>query len=294
MPGSSGSGPDRRRRTRGRAGRWEVRLLLLPTLAWLAVLFLMPIGRLFHLSLFGGGVTLGHYTRLVSEPVYLWILWNTFEISAVVTVLALLLGYPVAFLMARARPATAALMLACVMLPLWTSLLVRTYAWMVLLGRQGVVNEALLGLGLLNDPLRLLYNRLGVTIGMVHVLVPFMILALYSVMKGIDLDLLKAAQNLGANPRQAFLRVYLPLSLPGVAAGCLLVFVMAIGFFVTPALLGGRGDMMIAMLIENQVRELLNWEFASALAVALLAFTATLLLVYDRVLGLERMWGGVR
>ena len=273
-----------------------MRVLLLPAVAWLTALFLLPIGRLFYLSLVGPGshLTMAHYAKLVTEPVYLKILLNTFEISLAVTVLALLLGYPVAFLMATARASVAALMLACIMLPLWTSLLVRTYAWMVLLGRRGIINDLLIGLGVLDEPIRLLYNRTGVTIGMVHVLLPFMILPLYSVMRGIDVELLKAAQNLGANLRQAFLRVYLPLSLPGIAAGCLLVFVMAIGFFVTPALLGGRGDMMISMLIENQVRELLNWEFASALAATLLAVTAVILVIYQRFLGLDRMWGGVR
>lgn len=280
-------------RRRG-TGRRETGVLLLPALAWLGVLFVYPIGRLFYLSLFGPALTLRHYAKLVGAPVYLKILANTFEISLVVTLLALVLGYPVAFLLATARARTAGLLLACVMLPLWTSVLVRTYAWMVLLGRRGVVNEALQGLGFLDAPLPLLYNRLGVTIGMVHVLLPFMILPIYSVMKGIDVELVKAAQNLGADRRQAFLRVYLPLSLPGIAAGCLLVFVTALGFFVTPALLGGRGDMMIAMLIEIQVRELLDWEFASALAVALLAVTAGVLLVAQRVLGPDRIWGGAR
>lgn len=283
-------------RHRSAAGRRELCVLLLPAVAWLAALFLLPIARLFYLSLVGSGsnLTLTHYAKLVTEPVYFKILLNTFEISLAVTVLALLLGYPVAFLMATARARLAALMLACIMLPLWTSLLVRTYAWMVLLGRRGIVNDLLTALGVLDEPLKLLYNRTGVTVGMVHVLLPFMILPLYSVMKGIDVELLKAAQNLGANLRQAFVRVYLPLSLPGIAAGCLLVFVMAIGFFVTPALLGGRGDMMISMLIENQVRELLNWEFASALAVTLLAVTTVILVIYQRFLGLDRMWGGVR
>jgi putative spermidine/putrescine transport system permease protein len=274
--------------------RREITLLLLPALVWLGVLFVYPIGRLFYLSLFGPAFTLRHYGKLVASPVYGTILANTFEISLIVTVLALGLGYPVAFLLATARARTAALLLAAVMLPLWTSVLVRTYAWMVLLGRRGVVNEALHGLGLLDTPLSLLYNRLGVTIGMVHVLLPFMILPIYSVMRGIDVELLKAAQNLGADRRQSFLRVYLPLSLPGIAAGCLLVFVTALGFFVTPALLGGRGDMMIAMLIETQVRELLDWEFASALAVTLLAVTGGTLFVVQRWLGLERIWGGAR
>ena len=271
------------------AGRREIALLLLPALAWLGVLFVYPIGRLVYLSAFAPAFTLQHYAKLLGAGVYAKILVNSFEISLTVTVLALLLGYPLAFLLATARPRAAGLMLAGIVLPLWTSVLVRTYAWMVLLGRRGIVNEALQSAGLLDSPLPLLYNRLGVTIGMVHVVLPFMVLPLYSVMKRVDVELLKAAQNLGANRWQSFLRVYLPLSFPGVAAGCLLVFVTALGFFVTPALLGGRGDMMIAMLIETQVRELLDWGFASALAVTLLAVTAAILLVVQRLLG-ERAW----
>jgi len=270
-------------------GRREIALLLLPALAWLGVLFVYPIGRLVYLSAFAPAFTLQHYAKLEGAEVRLEVLVNSFEISVTVTLLALVLGYPLAFLLATARPRAAGLMLAGIVLPLWTSVLVRTYAWMVLLGRRGLVNEALQSAGVLDSPLSLLYNRLGVTIGMVHALLPFMVLPIYSVMKGVDVDLLKAAQNLGANRWQSFLRVYLPLSFPGVAAGCLLVFVTALGFFVTPALLGGRGDMMIAMLIENQVRELLDWGFASALAVTLLAVTAGILLVVQRLLG-ERMW----
>ena len=263
--------------------------LLLPALVWLGVLFVYPIGRLVYLSAFAPAFTLQHYAKLASASVYARILVNSLEISVTVTLLALVLGYPLAFLLATARPRAAGLMLAGIVLPLWTSVLVRTYAWMVLLGRRGLVNEALQSAGVLDAPLPLLYNRLGVTIGMVHVLLPFMVLPIYSVMKGVDVDLLKAAQNLGASRWQSFVRVYLPLSASGVAAGGLLVFVTALGFFVTPALLGGRGDMMIAMLIETQVRELLDWGFASALAVTLLAVTAGILLLVQRVLG-ERMW----
>jgi len=281
-------GPRRRETARPEVG------LLLPALAWLGVLFVYPIGRLFYLSLFAPAFTLRNYAKLLGADVYLKILINSFEISLTVTVVTLLLGYPVAFLLATARRRAAGLLLAAIVLPLWTSVLVRTYAWMVLLGRRGIVNEALQSLGLLDAPLSLLYNRLGVSIGMVHVLLPFMVLPIYSVMKGVDVDLLKAAQNLGANRLQSFLRVYLPLSLPGVAAGCLLVFVTALGFFVTPALLGGRGDMMIAMLIETQVRELLDWGFASALAVTLLVVTAAILLIVRRVPGADRMWGASR
>jgi putative spermidine/putrescine transport system permease protein len=269
---------------------WTNGLLLLPALAWLGVLFVYPIGRLFYTSLFTPAFSLRHYAKILGTPVYAKVFANTFEISVTVTLLALVLGYPLAFLLAAAGRRASGLMLAAIILPLWTSVLVRTYAWMVLLGRRGIVNEGLQSLGVLDAPLPLLYNRLGVTIGMVHVLLPFMVLPIYSVMKGIDVELLRAAQNLGANRRQAFLRVYLPLSLPGLVTGVLLVFVTALGFFVTPALLGGRGDMMIAMLIDTQISQLLDWGLGSALAVVLFAVTAGILLVVQRFTSAERMW----
>jgi len=273
--------------------RWTNGWLLLPALAWLGILFVYPIGRLFYASVFTPAFSLSSYGKLLGTSVYAKVFANTFEISATVTLLALVLGYPLAFVLATAGPRTSRLMLGAIIVPLWTSVLVRTYAWMVLLGRRGLVNEGLQSLGLLDAPLPLLYNRLGVTIGMVHVLLPFMVLPIYSVMKGIDVDLLKAAQNLGANRRQAFLRVYLPLSRSGLATGCLLVFVSALGFFVTPALLGGRGDMMIAMLIDSQISQLLDWGLGAALAVVLFAITAGILLAVQRFTSAERMWARV-
>jgi len=272
---------------------WTNRLLLVPALAWLGIVFVYPLGRLLWASLFTPTLSLASYARLLGSSIYLTVFVNTFEISATVTVLALALGYPLAFVLATAGPRVSRLMLAAIIVPLWTSVLVRTYAWMVLLGRRGLVNEGLQSLGLLDAPLPLLYNRLGVTIGMVHVLLPFMVLPIYSVMKGIDVDLLKAAQNLGANRRQAFLRVYVPLSLSGLATGSLLVFVSALGFFVTPALLGGRRDMMIAMLIDSQISQLLDWGLGSALAMVLFAVTAGILLAVQRFTRAERLWARV-
>ena len=272
---------------------WTNRLLLMPALAWLGIVFVYPLGRLLSASLFTPTLSLASYARLLGSSIYLTVFVNTFEIGATVTMLALALGYPLAFVLATAGPRVSRLMLAAVIVPLWTSVLVRTYAWMVLLGRRGLVNEGLQSWGLLDAPLPLLYNRLGVTIGMVHVLLPFMVLPIYSVMKGIDTDLLKAAQNLGANRRQAFLRVYVPLSLSGLATGSLLVFVSALGFFVTPALLGGRRDMMIAMLIDNQISQLLDWGLGSALAVVLFAITAGLLLAVQRFTRAERLWARI-
>ena len=273
---------------------WTNRLLLLPALVWLGIVFVYPLGRLLWASLFTPTLSFASYARLLGSSIYLTVFVNTFEISATVTMLALALGYPLAFVLATAGPRVSRLMLAAIIVPLWTSVLVRTYAWMVLLGRRGLVNEGLQSLGLLDAPLPLLYNRLGVTIGMVHVLLPFMVLPIYSVMKGIDVDLLKAAQNLGANRRQAFLRVYVPLSLSGLATGSLLVFVSALGFFVTPALLGGRGDMMIAMLIDSQISQLLDWGLGSALAVVLFAITAGLLLAVQRFTRAERLWARIQ
>jgi ABC-type spermidine/putrescine transport system permease subunit I len=179
-----------------------------------------------------------------------------------------------------------------IVLPFWTSLLVRIYAWMVILGRYGIVNSFLLKLGLISTPLNLLYNTSSVIIGMVHFLLPFMIFPLYSVMSGIDKDLVKAAYNLGATPFKGFIKVFFPLSLPGVGAGSLIVFILSIGFFVTPALLGGRQDQVISMLIEKQVTVQFNWPFASAIAFILLVITLFLFNISNRFLGIERIWGG--
>jgi ABC-type spermidine/putrescine transport system permease subunit I len=275
--------------TRARRESRSHLLLLVPALAWMAALFVYPILRLAQTSFFTPHFSLANYLKIFTEPVYLRVLLGTLEIGFIVTVITLLLSYPVAYVMATAKR-YAALVMAFVMLPLMTSILVRTYGWIVLLGRKGVINEILTGLGLIDDPLPLLYNRTGTVIGMVHVLMPFMVLPLYSVMRNMDLDLIKAAQNLGASGRQTFLKVYLPLTLPGMGAGCLIVFIMDIGFLVTPALLGGRQDLMIASLIHNQVQETLNWGLASALAITLLLVTSGLLFIYLRKLGIDRLW----
>jgi ABC-type spermidine/putrescine transport system permease subunit I len=179
-----------------------------------------------------------------------------------------------------------------IVLPFFTSIIVRTYAWMVLLGRNGIVNQYLMALHLTDAPLPLLYNQAGVVIGMTYVLLPYMVLTVYSVMRGIDPELVRAAHSLGASRLQAFRRVFLPLSLPGIAGGTLLVFILSLGFFITPALMGGPGDMMIAMLIEREVEITLNWAFASALAVVLLALTLVGFVGYNHIVRLERVFEG--
>jgi len=267
--------------------------LLLPALVLLVVLFVYPIARLLVTSVYADGqFTLEHYRRIVEVDLYLRVLRTTFVIALQVTGICLVLGYPLAYFLASLRPRTARLLMILVLIPFWTSILVRTYAWMVLLQRQGVVNRWLLELGLIDEPLRMMYNRIGVLVGMSHVLLPFMVLPTYAVMRGIDRTLLRAAANLGASPVQAFLRVFLPLSLPGVAAGSLLVFILALGFFITPALMGGRTDMMIAQLIETQIRTELNFSFAAALAAVLLVITLVIFAIYNRLLGIDKMFGG--
>ncbi len=264
---------------------WRLALLGLSVL-FLGVLFALPVARVILMSVDAPHFTLKYYVDFLTVPVYSQVLYLTFRIAAIVTVVCLLLGYPVAYLIASARPSVGRILLVLVLLPFWVSLLVRSYAWMVILGRAGIVNQLLLGLGVVQEPLQLMFNTLGVVVGMTHILLPFMVLPLYSVMRGIDRRLLQAASNLGASPWRAFWTVFFPLSLPGVGAGCLLVFIQSLGFFITPALLGGSGDVMIAQLIENQVRQLVNWQFASAQAVVLLVAAVVVLAVFNRVLGL--------
>ena len=210
---------------------------------------------------------------------------RTFWISLVVTLSCLALGYPVAYLLATLPAGISNLLMLLVLLPFWTSLLVRTTAWVVLLQTDGVVNGLLQWAGLIAEPVRLIYNRVGVYIAITHVLLPFLILPLYSVMKGIPKTTMRAAISLGAHPFVAFARVYLPQTLPGIAAGCLLVFISAIGYYITPALIGGAGDQMISYFIAFYTNQTMNWGMAGALGVILLAATLLLYVVYGRISG---------
>lgn len=243
------------------------------------------------MSIFDPGFTVKHYIRLYDTPLYAKVIIQTFKLGAICTLSSLLLGYPIAFLLNQVKPGIRNILFLFVVIPFWTSLLARIYAWMALLGRNGVINSTLQSIGIISSPLDLIYNTFSVTVGMIHFLLPYMIFSLYSVMSGIDKNLIKAAYNLGANPVRAFIRVFLPLSLPGVGAGSLIVFILAIGFFVTPALLGGRKDIVISMLIENQVSVQLNWPFAAAIGFTLLIFTLFLFNIANRYLGVSRIWG---
>jgi len=214
---------------------------------------------------------------------------RTLSISASVTLLCLVLGYPVAWLLANLPARSSNRLMLFVIVPFWTSLLVRTTAWYVLLQPGGVINSLLMGLGLTAHPLPLIFDRTGVLIGMTHVLLPYMILAIYSVMKGVSPVYVRAAQSLGAHPFIAFVRVYIPQTLPGVGAGCFLVFVLALGYYITPALLGGAGDEMISQLIAIQTNQQLNWGLAGALSAYLVIFTAVFYFLFNRIVGIDRL-----
>src|SRR5262245_19291229 len=255
--------------------------LVVPAVLIVGVLFAYPVSWLLVLSVADPEPTLRNFETLIETPVYLKALWNTILISGSVTLLCMLLGYPMAYTMAHAGDRLRRFLVFIVLIPFWSSILVRTFAWMVLLQQKGLINKTLIDyVGLIETPLTLIYNRTGVLIGMSHVLLPFMILPLYSVLGRIEPSLSQAAASLGAPPLRNFLRVYLPLSLPGVIAGSVLVFVIGLGYYITPALLGGPGDAMIAQLIEMQIADFGNWGLAGALAVILLfATTMTFLLV---------------
>jgi ABC-type spermidine/putrescine transport system permease subunit I len=261
-----------------------VPVLVWPALAYLAAFYLVPLLQVLQLSIFDGGVTLAHFERLVGVSIYRTILVNTFEIALIVSGACLLLAYPTAYLLVTSPPRRAGLLLVFVLVPFFTSLLVRNYAWIFLLGARGVVNTALVQLGLVSQPLPLMFNRFGVVVGMVHVLLPYAILVLLAVMRGIDPQLLRAASSLGAGPFTTFRRVFLPLSIPGIGASFVLVFVLSLAFFVTPAMLGSARETMIANVIASQMT-LLQLNFAAALAVMLLLVSLGAILLLQWSLG---------
>jgi ABC-type spermidine/putrescine transport system permease subunit I len=263
-------------------------LVAAPAIVFLFVLYVMPMALLLAQSFEGGSFK--HYEKALTDGLYLGVLIDTMLIAAYVSAICLVLGYPVAYFLASTRAPWPTIGIIFVLLPFWTSILVRTYGWMILLGRNGILNRFLLETGLISTPLPLLNNMNGVLIGMVHVLLPYMVFPIYAVMRRIDPGLIAAAQGLGAPGWQIFRRVYFPLTLPGVLAGVTLVFIVSIGFFITPALLGGGKVIMIAVLIESQVRQFLNWGFAAALSAVLLGATLLVYLVLRRVFRSEMQW----
>jgi ABC-type spermidine/putrescine transport system permease subunit I len=268
-------------------------LLALPALVFLVVVFVIPLVEM-SLRSFNepANAGLSNYEKFFASAAYVRVLVNTFSISALATVICLVIGYPYAYLMTISSGRVAGLLLIAVLLPFWSSLLVRTFAWQVILRDTGVVNSFLLDLGLISEPLTLIRTTPAVIVGMSHILLPFMVLPIYAVMRRIDPEYGRAAANLGASPATAFRRVFVPLTMPGVLAGSLLVFVLALGFYITPALLGGLRDQMISQLIVDTVtRGTLDWGFGSAMAVLLMGITLAILFVASRFVRLRDVFG---
>ncbi len=269
-------------------------LLLLPALLMLGLVFLLPLLLFFVQTLLfdsPAAALPGLFSRvLTSRPMQVAML-TTLWISVLVTAVTLLLGYPMAFYLANRQGWRVSLVMFCIIVPYFTSVIVRTYSWMVLLGRDGIINQLLLDSGLIAHPLPLLYNSFAIVVGMSYILLPYMILTLYAAIKAIDPSLPRAARALGAGPVTVFRRVYLPLSWHGVVSGSLIVLILGIGFFITPALMGGPGNVMVAMLVERSIEILLDWQSAAVMSLVLLVATLALYAVYGRVTDLRRMLG---
>lgn len=256
--------------------------LLAPPLAFLAVLFLLPLANVIWGSLFTPDFTLAQYERIFSEPLYTSVLGTTLRISVATSIACVVLGYCAAYLIATVSETMRGFLMLLVVVPFFLSTLIRNYIWMALLQRTGVVNSLLIAGGMIEEPLPLMYNETGVIVVMVNMLLPYTIFPIVTSLLAIPRDLYGASASLGGNAFRTFLRVTLPLSLPGVVAGALLVFIVSLGFFITPALVGGPRQMMISNLIDFNVRQVLNWPFAFALANALMIGTLLLYFLYSR------------
>jgi len=256
--------------------------LMLPALIFLGGWFVWPLMQLLNLSFQSPEGTFAAYVTLAESPVFRAVFLNTLQLAFIVTAICTLLAYPAAWLLTRVRGFWFGLALYCVLVPFWISVLVRTFSWMLLLERNGPVNGFLMRIGVTDQPLRLLFNDFGVHLGMVHVLLPYAILPIYAAMLKIDPRLLQASDGLGAGGRTTFLRIYLPLTMPGVLAGAAFVFLLALGFFITPALLGGPHNLTAAMLIDSFVNERLVWPLAAAASFILLFMVLAVLMIASR------------
>jgi mannopine transport system permease protein len=267
--------------------------LIAPLLLVMSVGFVYPIGALIKLSLFTPALDLTSYRKIIEQPIYLSVMARTFRIALFVTITSFMLGYPVALAMASLRRRLAAVAAAAVFIALWSPVLVRSYAWIVLLQRNGVANNVMTELGLVEAPLKLLYNEGAIIVAMTHVLLPFMVLPIFAALRSIPQEYVCAARSLGAGASTAFLRVTLPLSLPGVFAGCVMCFILALGFYITPALVGGPGTLIVATLIGQQATVLLDWPFAAALSTVLLITTLIMVLVFRKAFSMSKGFASV-
>ena len=267
-------------------------LLLAPALVMVVILLIMPLCWLAFQSVqTEDGFSLANYLRIFQESIYWDTFALTFKISFLVTILSIIMGFPIAYAASRLHGFWANLVLICVILPFWTSVLVRAYAWLVLLQRRGLVNQTLMDLGIIDQPLNLMHNTTGTVIGTLHVMLPFMVLPLYSVMKKIPQDLMQASESLGAKPFYTFRRVFLPMAAPGIMAGSILVFVICLGFFITPELLGGGRTILVSMLVQRNVELYHAWGAASAVGLVLLFVVFLIFWGINRFIPIERILG---
>jgi len=266
--------------------------LSMPALLAILVVVFLPIFWLSSLSFYNvsGAFSMENYERIFESDLYRRTFVVTFQISVSVTVICVLLGYPLCYWLTKMTDRTAAILMVFVLVPFWTSVLVRTYAWLVLLQRNGIINSTLMSLDVIEEPLQLAHNLTGSIIGMVHIMLPFLILPLYATMRSIDTDLVRAAVGLGSSPRKAFWHVFFPMSLPGLSAGIVLVFILSLGFYVTPALLGGGRVQMLAQRIESTITIYSNWGASSALGVVLLLMALVMIWLMNRVFGLDKLF----
>ena len=268
--------------------------LTLPAVLSILFVIIIPVGWLFSLSFFGtnGEFSFENYQKMFEYKSYYRVFLTTFKVSILTTVLCIIIGYPFSYFLSQLPKRFAGLFLLTVLLPFWTSLLVRTYAWLVLLQRKGIINNFAIEAGIWDTPLKIVHNLNGTLIGMVHIMLPFLVLPLYGAMKRIDRNIIAASSNLGATPIQSFWQIFLPLSLPGVVAGSLIVFILCLGFYVTPAVLGGGRVILVSMQITAILENQFNWGAASALGVVLLVATFIILILTTRFLKLDAIMFG--
>ena len=267
-------------------------LLLAPCLVWIFVFFLLPLGLMCWRSLATEGFSLAPYAVLFTSPLYVKVLLTTVKMASIATVCALLLAYPIAYTLTVTSGKLRGAILLFILIPYWVDIIVRSFSWLIMLGDNGLINKALIGLGLVGEPLALLYNSFSVLVAMTQILLPITIVTLFGAMLRIDRTLMAAATIHGADEWQAFRTVFFPLSLPGVYGAGLLAFILALGFYVTPALLGSPKETMIAQTIMIEASQLLDWAQASAAGAVLLAITTSIAAIYNRYFSLDRLWGG--
>lgn len=264
---------------------------VLPALLLIVLCYLVPVANVLRLSFTEPTVGIGNYVELATQPLFQRIAATTLKVALLTTFFAIAFGYLAAYVISQCSPRLRGWLILAVLIPFWMSVLVRTFAWIVLLQREGLVNSALISLGLIEQPLALLRNEIGVLIGMVHYMIPYAVLPMLSSMMAIDTKLTAAARSCGAGPVRSFVRIFLPLSVPGVAGAAILVFIISLGFLVTPALLGGGKVVMVAQYIEFGISETLNWGVATALATSLLALVFFSLFLATRFLKTELLFG---